>query len=252
MSGINHVKRVDSDALKQYRIAIEDEGFDFGQSFNLYKKAGVSKVRTALPTTQLMKSDIFKYVGDIEEDYNEPGRMGDAIRNPSAPPNDFSKMMNLIPEDLYESGVMESKDDLAQQYVRTALQKFSNGRLKGPGNDGKTASGEDGKTNDGHDPIVGGGLIPPSVVVDIPDKQSHDMAGIFQAALKNWRGSTSFMNNPKFNRRGIDKPDTIVLEKGTLSSDKFEAIRNAFDSNTRKRGKDGTGRSPTPDPHGRR
>ena len=39
MSGINHVKRVDSDALKQYRIAIEDEGFDFGQSFNLYKKA---------------------------------------------------------------------------------------------------------------------------------------------------------------------------------------------------------------------
>jgi len=248
MSGVNSHK-VDRNALKQYRIAVEDEGFDFGQSYNLYKKVGVSKVRSALPTTQIMKSDMFKYVGDIEEDYNETGRMGDAIRNPSAPPDEFSQMMNLVPEDLYKSGVMESKDDLAQQYVRTALQKFSNGRLKNP--HAKGGGGPGGGSDDlDHDPLTGNGLIPPQVVVDIPDKQSHDMAGIFQAAIKNWRGSTSFMNNPQFTKRAIDKAETIVLEKGSLTTEKFEGLRDIF-NDTRRTNMDQTGRSGTKNPHRR-
>jgi len=242
MSGINSVRKVDRDALKQYRIAIEDEGFDFGQSFNLYKQVGRSKVRTALPTTKLLKNDIFKFVGDIEEDYNEPTRMGDAIRNPSAPPDDFSKMMDLIPSELYKKGVLESKDELSRQYVKTALQKFSNGRLAGqsakdakqgpsPGGAGggpPAAGGPGHNGRDGPGQDVSNALIPPQVVVDLPDGQSHDMAGIFQAALKNWRGSMSFMHNPQFMPRKVDKPDTIVLDTSNLSATEYDDFTAAM------------------------
>lgn len=231
MSGINSVRKVDRDALKQYRIAVEDEGFDFGQSFNLYKKVGRSKVRTALPTTKIMKDDVFKYVGDIEEDYNEPGRMGDAIRNPSAPPDDFSKMMDIIPSELYKKGVLESKDDLSRQYIKTALQKFSNGRLAGQGKDGKgtgpVVPGQ-GNGNDGPGQEVGNSLVPPQVVIDIPDKGSHDMAGVFQAALKNWRGSMNFLHNPQFMPRKVDKPEGIVIDTSKLDPEERVKWQDMF------------------------
>ena len=184
--------RTGKGALRANKMALEREGFNIGESFNMFKD---SQAR-ALPQSQVFKDDIFKYAGDIEEDYNAPGRLGENIRNPSAPPDDFQKIVKLLPKNMWKASALKGRKRMGDTYANKKLTHVgADGRVKysDKDNDGKVDTG----VNAGH----------PTRAVQLSVDQFSG-GRLLQNAEQNYRANIDLFKQPRFefpNEEGILK-----------------------------------------------
>ena len=177
-------------ALRENKIALETEGFDIQQSFSLFKNTKATTA--ALPGQRVFKDDVFKYVGAIEEDYGVRGRVGASISNPTRPPDEFDKLMDLVPENLFKPNptLEKRKGGALDTFIKThAVQIDEKGNISSkqpmfPGGDERER--------------FGSGLVAPVSRVRLPDKESHDQAGLIQSALINFQNNVNSTQNPMF------------------------------------------------------
>ena len=175
-------KRTSRNALRANKMALEKEGFNIGQSFNLFKD---SQAR-ALPQSQVFKEDLFKYAGDIEEDYNAPGRLGESIRNPSAPPDDFNKIVRLLPKNMWKASALTGRKRMGDTYANKKLTRVGpDGRVRYSDND------NDGKV----DTEVNAGHPTQAVRLNVDQFSGGQL---LQNAEENFRQNVNLFKQPRF------------------------------------------------------
>lgn len=175
--------RVSRRAFKSQRIALEKEGFSFSQAQNLFKKSQAGQI----PSQDVYKEDVFKYGGDIEDDYNAPGRLSESIRNPSSEPDDYEKILKLVPRDMFKASVLESNKQMSDFYIKN--------RLREVGPDGKVSYVD--KDGDGEDD-EGVSMEHPVLAVS---RASLNGARMLKQAEGNFLSSINQFKQPRFEYR---------------------------------------------------
>jgi len=175
--------RVSRRAFKSQRIALEKEGFSFSQAQNLFKKSQAGQI----PSQDVYKEDVFKYGGDIEDDYNAPGRLSESIRNPSSEPDDYEKILKLVPRDMFKASALESKKQMSDFYIKN--------RLREVGPDGKVSYVD--KDGDG-EADEGVSMEHPVLAVS---RASLNGARMLKQAENNFLSSINQFKQPRFEYR---------------------------------------------------
>lgn len=177
-------KRTGWRALKENKLALEKESFTIGESFNYFKDTQAR----ALPQQQVFKQDVFKYSGDIEEDYDKPGRLSESIRNPSAPPDDWNKMVMLQPRQMWKKSALTGNKRMGDVYTTQRLRKV--------GDDGHVYYVD----QDADGSFDQGAQMPykrkDRNVVLAPDEMSY--ATLIQQANQNYVGDVEAFKQPRF------------------------------------------------------
>ena len=182
-------QRVSRNAFKSQRIALEGEGFSFSQASNMFKSAQAREI----PSQQIYKEDVFKYGGDIENDYNAPGRLSDSIRNPSAEPDDYDKVLRLVPRDMFKASVLESKKTMSDFYIKNRLREVgADGKVSFVDKDG------DGKAD------TGISMQHPATTISV-GKASFNGARLLQQAEGNYLRNINMFKQPRFEFRSDDE-----------------------------------------------
>lgn len=174
--------RVGRSALMANKIALEREGFTIGQSFNLFKDTQAR----SLKQQQVYKDDVFKYAGDIEEDYDRKGRLSENIRNPEAPPDDYEKIMNIQPRDMWKKSALTGKKNMSDFYLMNkVIKRDESGRVTYRDADG------DGKAD------MSVSMLHPAQAVRVSG-DAFSGANLLQNAENNFSRDINLFKQPRF------------------------------------------------------
>lgn len=191
-------------AIRMYRKVIEEEGLSIGDAMNLYKDG--ASLETVVPSADLLRSNVFKYTGDIQQDYGTSGMVGEEIANPVPPKGDYEKLLKMVPKNLYKPGVMEQSPHYREDlYVRTQLTKRDRDGDGIPDAPPNAADHIKRAFGTGYAATLGRGpLVRPVTKVVVPDKFAFDQAGLEQAAVNNYENAFNALRRPRFFQTGYD------------------------------------------------